>query len=185
MQRVTVMFMIPILLATETASPGFFEQFGVDWPHFIAQLLTMLVVLFVLNRYAYKPLLDLLDERRRRISESMAQTEQVKQELAKAQEAREKIIADAGKQAQQLIEEARAAAQRQGDQQLQQAIAQAEALIAKAREATDLDRERMLTELKHEVGRLVVETTAKVTGKVLTPEDQQRLAEETAKQLAA
>ncbi|MBI5820395.1 MAG: F0F1 ATP synthase subunit B [Verrucomicrobia bacterium] len=177
--------MIPIILATETHAPSFFEQFGVDWPHFIAQLLTMLVVLYVLNRYAYKPLLDLLEERRRRIAESMAQAEQVKQELAKAQEAREKIIADAGKQAQQLIDEARAAAQRQGDQQLQQAIAQAEALIAKAREATDLDRQRMLTELKHEVGRLVVETTAKVTGKVLTPDDQRRLAEETAKQLAA
>ena len=177
--------MIPIILATETHAPSFFEQFGVDWPHFIAQLLTMLVVLYVLNRYAYKPLLDLLEERRRRIAESMAQAEQVKQELAKAQEAREKIIADAGKQAQQLIDEARAAAQRQGDQQLQQAIAQAEALIAKAREATDLDRQRMLTELKHEVGRLVVETTAKVTGKVLTPDDQRRLAEETAKQMAA
>lgn len=177
--------MIPIILATETHAPSFFEQFGVDWPHFIAQLLTMLVVLWVLNRYAYKPLLDLLEERRRRIAESMAQAEQVKQELAKAQEAREKIIADAGKQAQQLIDEARAAAQRQGDQQLQQAIAQAEALIAKAREATDLDRQRMLTELKHEVGRLVVETTAKVTGKVLTPDDQRRLAEETAKQLVA
>lgn len=177
--------MIPIILAAETHAPSFFEQFGVDWPHFIAQLLTMLVVLYVLNRYAYKPLLDLLEERRRRIAESMAQAEQVKQELAKAQEAREKIIADAGKQAQQLIDEARAAAQRQGDQQLQQAIAQAEALIAKAREATDLDRQRMLTELKREVGRLVVETTGKVTGKVLTAEDQRRLAEETAKQLAA
>lgn len=178
--------MIPIILAAETHAPtGFFEQFGVDWPHFIAQLLTMLVVLWVLNRYAYKPLLDMLEERRRRIAESMAQAEQVKQELAKAQEAREKIIADAGKQAQQLIDEARAAAQRQGDQQLQQAIAQAEALIAKAREATDLDRQRMMTELKREVGRLVVETTAKVTGKVLTPDDQRRLAEETSKQLAA
>lgn len=178
--------MIPIILATETHAPtGFFEQFGVDWPHFIAQLLTMLVVLWVLNRYAYRPLLDLLEERRRRIAESMSQAEQVKQELAKAQEAREKIIADAGKQAQQLIDEARAAAQRQGDQQLQQAIAQAEALIAKAREATDLDRQRMMTELKREVGRLVVETTAKVTGKVLTPDDQRRLAEETTKQLAA
>ena len=178
--------MIPLILATvEEPSASVFGRFGVDLPHFSAQLIAFLIVLWVLNRYAYGPLLDLLEERRRRIGDSMAQAEQVKQELAKAQEACEKKIADAGKQAQQLIEEARAAAQRQGDQQLQQAIAQAEALIAKAREATDLDRERMLTELKHEVGRLVVETTAKVTGKVLTPEDQQRLAEETAKQLAA
>ena len=178
--------MIPILLAAaETHPPGFFEQFGVDWPHFLAQLITFLIVLWVLKRYAYKPLLDMLEERKRRIAESMAQAEQIKQELARAQETREAMLAEAGKQAQALIDEARAAAARQGDQRLQQAIAQAEQLIAKAREATELDRERMLGELKREVGRLVIETTAKVTGKVLTPQDQQRLAEETAKQMAA
>jgi F-type H+-transporting ATPase subunit b len=43
----------------------------------------------------------------------------------------------------------------------------------------------MLTELRREVGRLVVETTSKVTGKVLTPDDQKRLADETTRQLAA
>jgi F-type H+-transporting ATPase subunit b len=178
--------MIPLILASEVPhSPGFFEQFGVDWPHFLAQLITFLIVLGVLKRFAYKPLLDMLEERKRRIAESMAQAEQVKQELARAQEAREKILADANKQAQQLIDEARAAAARQGDQRLQQAIAQAEQLIAKAREATDLDRQRMMTELRREIGRLVIDTTAKVTGKVLTIEDQQRLAEETAKQMAA
>jgi len=47
------------------------------------------------------------------------------------------------------------------------------------------DHARMLAELKHEVGRLVVQTTASVTGKILTPEDHQRLAEETARQLAS
>jgi len=178
--------MIPILLAAaETYPPGFFEQFGVDWPHFLAQLITFLIVLWVLKRFAYKPLLDLLEERKRRIAESMAQAEQIKQELAKARETREKILAEANQQAQQLIDEARAAAARLGDQRLQQAIAQAEQLIAKAREATELDRARMMAELKREIGRLVIETTAKVTGKVLTPQDQQRLAEETAKQLAA
>ena len=61
----------------------------------------------------------------------------------------------------------------------------AEQIVVKAHEAADLDRARMLAELKREVGRLVVQTTATVTGKVLTPEDQKRLAEETAKQIAA
>ena len=51
--------------------------------------------------------------------------------------------------------------------------------------ASALDHARMLTELKREVGKLVVQTTSRVTGKVLTPEDQKRLAEETTKQLAA
>ena len=56
-------------------------------------------------------------------------------------------------------------------------------MLVRAHEATERDRARMLAELKREVGRLVVQTTASVTGKVLTADDQRRLAEETARQL--
>ena len=87
--------------------------------------------------------------------------------------------------ANKLIEEAREAAARVREVETQKAIAAAEQIIAKAREAAAQDHARMLAELKREVGRLVVQTTATVTGKVLTPEDQRRLAEETEKQLAA
>jgi F-type H+-transporting ATPase subunit b len=177
--------MIPIVLAVEEHTPNILEQFGVDWTHFIAQLLTFLVVLWVLKKFAYGPIIGMLEERKKRIADSMAQAEQIKQELANAQQARDRILGEASAQAQKFVEEARAAAQREGDKRLQQAIAQAEQLIAKAREATELDRERMMTELKREIGRLVIETTAKVSGKVLTPEDQRRLAEETARTLAA
>ena len=65
----------------------------------------------------------------------------------------------------------------------QKAIAAAEQIIAKAREAAAQERATTLVELKREVGRLVVQTTMTVTGKVLTTEDQRRLAEETQKQL--
>jgi len=84
-----------------------------------------------------------------------------------------------------LIEEARAAAARVLEQESQKAIATAEQIIAKAREAAAQDHDRMLAELRREVGRLVVDTTSKVTGKVLTPDDQKRLADETSRQLAA
>jgi F-type H+-transporting ATPase subunit b len=67
----------------------------------------------------------------------------------------------------------------------QKAIAAAEQIVAKAREAAAQDHARMLAELKREVGRLVVQTTATVTGKILTPEDQRRLAVESEKQLTA
>jgi F-type H+-transporting ATPase subunit b len=71
------------------------------------------------------------------------------------------------------------------EQETQKAIAAAEQIMVKAREAVVRDHERMLAELKREVGRLVVQTTATVTGKILTPDDQRRLAEETEKQLTA
>ena len=57
--------------------------------------------------------------------------------------------------------------------------------MAKAREGAAAEHARMLADLRREVGRLVVQTTAAVIGKVLTPDDQRRLAEETAKRLTS
>ena len=79
----------------------------------------------------------------------------------------------------------RQAAARVRETETQKAIAAAEQIVVKAREAAAQEHSQMLAELKREVGRLVVQTTATVTGKILTPEDQRRLAEETEKQLAA
>jgi F-type H+-transporting ATPase subunit b len=71
------------------------------------------------------------------------------------------------------------------DVETRKAIAAAEQIIVKAREAAAQDHARMLGELKREVGRLVVQATTTVTGKILTPEDHRRLPEETARQVAA
>ena len=94
-------------------------------------------------------------------------------------------MSDANAKAQELIDEARAAAEKVGEAKAQEAVKQAEEIIRKAREATAADRDTMMAELKAEIGRLVVDTTAKVSGKVLTSEDQQRLIDETNKELAA
>lgn len=160
-------------------------QFGVDWPHFIAQCVSFGIVAFLLHRFAYQPILRVLEERRHRIADSLASVEKIKEELAKTEAARREILEKAEGQATKLIEEARAAAAKVQEAETQKAIAAAEQIISKAREAAAADHARMLAELKREVGRLVVETTMRVSGKVLTVEDQQRLAEETNRELAA
>jgi F-type H+-transporting ATPase subunit b len=159
--------------------------FGVDWPHLIAQIISFCIVCFVLYRYAYRPVLKMLEERRRQIAQSLADTEKIKAELAKTEAQRLEVMMQANAQATKFIEEARAAAAHLQEQEAQKAIAAAEQILAKAREAATQDYARMLADLKREVGRLVVQTTARVTGKILTPEDQKRLAEETARQLTA
>jgi len=161
------------------------KQFGVDWPHFIAQVISFCIVAFLLHRFAYKRVIDMLEERRQRIAEGLANAEKIKAELARTEAQRQEVLTRANTQATKLIEEARAAAARVQEQETQKAIAAAEQIITKAREAAAQDHARMLTELKREVGRLVVQTTATVTGKILTPEDQRRLAEETAKQVGS
>ena len=161
------------------------KTFGVDWPHLGAQIISFCVVCALLYFFAYKRVLAMLEERRLRIAEGLANAEKIKAELAQTESQRSEVLAQANAQAIKLIEEARAAAARVQEQETQKAIAAAEDIIRKAREAAAADHARMLAELKREVGRLVVQTTATVTGKVLTPEDQRRLAEETARQVAA
>jgi F-type H+-transporting ATPase subunit b len=178
----------PFLLAQVTGA-GRPERivtiFGVDWPHLIAQIISFCIVCFVLYRFAYRPVLKMLEARRQQIAQGLANAEQIKAELARTEAQRREVMLQADAQATQLIEEARAAASRLQEQEAQKAVAAAEQIILKAHEAAALDHARMLAGLKREVGRLVVQTAASVTGKVLTPEDQRRLAEETARQLPA
>ena len=156
---------------------------GIQWPKLIAQFVNFAIVLFVLWRFAYKPVFFLLEARRQKIADGLANAEKIKEELAKTEAGRQHILTQAGDVANQMIEQARAAANRVREVETQKAIAAAEQIIAKAREAAAQDHAKMLADLKREIGQLVVQTTATVTGKVLTPEDQRRLAEETQKQL--
>jgi F-type H+-transporting ATPase subunit b len=160
------------------------RTFGVDWPHLIAQILSFCIVCALLYVFAYKRVLAMLEQRRQQIAEGQANAEKIKAELARTEAQRQEAMAQANAQATKLIEEARNAAAKVQEQETQKAIAAAESIIAKAREAAEQDHARMLAELKREIGRLVVKTTATVTGKILTPEDQRRLAEEATRSVA-
>jgi F-type H+-transporting ATPase subunit b len=164
---------------------GIAKTFGVDWQHLIAQCVSFLIVGIALKVFAYNRVLAMLEERRQKIAEGLANAEKIKGELARAEAQRLEILSQANNQATKLIEEARAAAAKVQEVETQKAIAAAEQIIAKAREAAAADHVRMLTDLKREVVRLVVQTTATVTGKILTSDDQRRLAEETARQVSA
>jgi F-type H+-transporting ATPase subunit b len=161
------------------------HQFGVYWPNLIAQVVLFAIVYLVLKRYAFRPVIAMLEERRRRIEEGQINAEKIKKQLAEAQAKYEEILAKANAEAQRLIEEVRASGDRLAEQKRQEAITAAEQITLKAQEAMALERERIMAELKQELGRLVVDTTVRVTGKVLTPQDHQRINEETARQIAA
>jgi len=166
--------------ANETA-----RTFGWTKENFIAQVISFCIVAFLLHRFAYKPVLAILEERRKRIAEGLANADKIKADVARTEQERQNILNQANTQASKMIDEARAAAARVQESETQKAISQAEQIIAKAKEAAVLERARMMTDLKREVGALVVRTTQSVTGKVLTAEDQTRLAEETRRQIAA
>lgn len=161
------------------------ETFGFNTWAFIAQIISFSLVCAALYKLAYGPILKVLDERRQLVERSNQEAALVKTRVADAEKRSSEIVTAASSAAQKLVEEARAAAQEFQERQIQDAREEAEALIAKAREDARRDYDRMLAELRSEVARLVVETTSKVIGRVLSPEDQRRLAEEASKELAA
>ena len=159
--------------------------FGVDWPHLTAQLVSFAIVCAALYLLAYKPVLRMLEARRQQIALGLANAEKINAALANIESQRQSVMAETQAQSAKLIADAREIAKRLQEQESQRSIAAAEQILQKAREASDQEHARMFAELKREVGRLVVQTTTAVVGKVLTPEDERRLAEETARHLAA
>src|ERR1035438_7541496 len=81
------------------------KRFGVDLPHFAAQCVSFIIVAFVLRRYAYKPILTMLEERKTRIKESLDNAEKIKQELANTQTRTQEIMVQAGQQAAKMRSE--------------------------------------------------------------------------------
>ena len=160
------------------------QSLGVYWPKLLAQMVNFGIVLFILWKFAYRPVLKILEERRQKVSEAMVNAQKAREELAKTEAQRQEVLAQTNAEANKLIEEARAAAAKVRDEETQKAIKEAEQILAKAREAAALEHARMIADVKRELGRLVVATTSKVTGKVLTPDDQRRLTEETTRVLA-
>ena len=86
------------------------ETFGVNAPLFFSQLIAFIIVALLLKKFAYKPVLDMLEQRKARIAEAEANAEKIKSELAETEGARNKILEEARSEANRLIEETRSAA---------------------------------------------------------------------------
>jgi F-type H+-transporting ATPase subunit b len=160
-------------------------QFGIAWPKFLAQVILFLIVYAILRKFAFGPIIAIFEQRRRTIEEGQANAEKIKKQLAESEIRCQEILRKANSDAQRIIEEARASSDAATQKHTQQAVKDAENIILKANESVALERARMVADVKKEMVHLVVDTTAKVAGKVLTEADHERLASETSKQLAA
>src|SRR6516162_1371994 len=93
------------------------RTFGVDWPHLIAQIISFSIVCALLYRFAYRPILKMLEERRRQIAQGLANAEKIKAELARTEAQRQEVMMQANAQATRLIKEGQAAAARVQEQE--------------------------------------------------------------------
>ena len=169
-------------LAAVAEQPGAFETlsktFGLHGAFFVAQVVNFFLVVFVLKKFAFGPIQGMLEQRRERIAAGEEKLLRIEKQLAESEATTAAAIAKANEDSLRLINEAKAGAAAFTEQKSQEAIASAQNILAKAEAAGNADRERISAELKKEFGRLVASTTTQVTGKVLTPEDQNRINQE-------
>lgn len=152
--------------------------FGLNTPFFIAQVINFFLVVFVLKKFAFGPIQQMLEQRKMRIAEGEEKLKRIEKQLADSEATTAAAIAKANEEAVRLINEAKEGAHAFSEQKAQEAIAQAQQILAKAEAAAKADRDRLSADLKREFGRLVAATTAQVTGKVLNSDDQKRINED-------
>src|SRR5437016_11942586 len=140
--------------AKETA-----ETFGWNLWLFLSQVISFTIVALLLRRFAYQPILKVLEERRQQIAEGLLNAEKIKKQLAEAEQRHADVLAKANVVAQKMIDDARESSAHIAERKQKEAVLAAEQIIAKAREASAIEHERTMTELKREPGRLVVNQT--------------------------
>jgi len=161
------------------------QTFGVDWPHLIAQVVSFSIVCALLYRLAYTPVLAMLARRRELIAQGLVNTEKINAALAAIEVRREQTLSAARDEAAAIVEQARTLGRRMHEQETDKAVAAANRILLRARAQAAAERTQLMATARRDLGRLVVETTAAVAGRVLTEDDQRRLAEETTRQLKA
>lgn len=155
-----------------------FKEFHVTGWNFISQCVAFLIVAIALKTFAFGPVLAILEKRRQRIADGEDNLRKVEAQISENEKRREEILTKANDDAKRLVDEAKESAVAVGEHKTQEAIAEAQQIIAKAREAAKAEHDHMTAELRKEFGRLVTATTAQVTGKVLSDDDQRRINEE-------
>lgn len=156
---------------TEIVSqPGLLASLGINAKLFLAQLLNFSILLLVLWRFAYKPLLKLMDERTVKIEEGLKNAEEAKILHKRASSDHAKALAEARGEVQTMLEKAREEAQVVHERSMAETRAEIEKQIEGARERLELERQAMMKSMKKDVVHLVIQVSEQVLGERINGE---------------
>jgi len=159
------------------------NYFHVEPTLLLAQGINFIVVAVVLWKFAFKPVMATMEERQKKIQDGLQYAEEMKARLADAEKQSAEKIKEASEEAAKIVAEARENAKNFLEKQNQDAVHHAEQIIAKAHASMEQEHNQMLADLRQEVARLVVATSAKVLDHELSEADKSRFSESAAKEL--
>lgn len=136
--------------------------------------LTFLTVLFLLSKFAWKPIMKMIREREQSIEEALNSAEKAKQEMKKLQAGNEQLLKEAQAERDAVLKAAREAKEQIVGEARQKASEEAERLIAIAREAIQNERLAAVTDLKNQVAKLSLEVAEKLIKQQLSDNEKQK-----------
>ena len=145
---------------------------------FVWTILTFLLLLFVLAKFAWKPLLKMLKDREELIRSSLEDAEKAKEKLEKLNSEGEAIVNQARSEAQTILSEGKAAATKLKEETLAGAKEQAKNIISEAEKQINVEKDKAINEIKSEVVNLSLNISKKLINKNLSPEDNKALINE-------
>ncbi len=154
------------------------EALGIDVKLFLGQILNFLILLLILWLFAYKPIVKMLEDRRKRVAESLENAKKIEEDLAKTEEKTQAMLLAARSETEKLIESSSKAATAEKKEIIEIAKTQAQKEIEKGKLAINQERELASKKLQQEVASLVRLATEKILAKQVSPAEQKEAIDE-------
>lgn len=151
---------------------------GFEFPKFLWQIVNFLILLFLLKKFAYKPILNMLDERTKTIEDAISNAETAKTEAEKLRKEYETRLAEAKQEAQEVMAKATKLGEEMKNEIVTNAQNEAAKAVQKARDEITREKDQAIASLRDEVAVLAVMAAGKVLGKSITVEDHEKMVKE-------
>lgn len=153
-------------------------ELGINWHGLLGQIINFGILLGLLLVFGYKPITKMLNERSRRIKESMEQAESIKEDAARTEQAVQRQIEEARREGQSIVTQAAQIGERVKEESRQGARQEAEAVISRARSEIQSERDEAIAELRKEFVDVAILAAEKVINKSLDKKAHEQLIEE-------
>ncbi len=162
---------------------GGFASLGINLPLLLAFVINFIILLLLLGKFLYKPVLKTLDERAQKVRESMEWAEATRRDYEQAKEEVQRQIEKGRQEAQAIIAQALQRGEGVKDEAKKEAAEQAKAIVEKARVELEMERDNMVADLRREFVSLLILASEKVIRQSLDKEKQSKLIEETLEEI--
>ncbi|MCS7285625.1 MAG: F0F1 ATP synthase subunit B [Anaerolineae bacterium] len=151
------------------------EKLGVNLPGLVLQAINFLLLLFILQRFLYRPILNAIKTRQERIQRGLEEAEKASRRLAEAEAEAERILAEARAKAQEILAQASYEGNRLKEEIVAQARAEASRILERARLEAEREKAIAMAEIRHQAIDLAILTARKIVGQALDEKAQHRI----------